>query len=189
VWAVGIAIVALVSLSRMYLGVHFPHDVAGGIVIGALIVAIFARIEPGVSNRLAALPLGAQIALSIVVPLALLPIFVDRDSVAAAAVLSGSGIGYAFQRRWANFSAGGPIGQRALRFVLGTIGTIAIFGLRSSFEVFAGAEGSAFEAVVEGSALWYALRYVRYGLIGVWAIGLWPAIAVRTGLAAKEAQP
>jgi hypothetical protein len=96
-------------------------------------------------------------------------------------VLSGSGIGYAFQRRWANFSAGGPIGQRALRFVLGTIGTIAIyFGLRVAFEAITDAEGSA---------LWYALRYVRYGLIGVWAVGLWPTIAVRTGLAAKEAQP
>jgi membrane-associated phospholipid phosphatase len=178
VWALGIAIIALVSLSRMYLGVHFPHDVAGGIVIGALIVAIFARVEPGVSSWLATLPFGAQIALSVAVPLALLPIFVDRDSVAAAAVLSGTGIGYALQRRSANFSAGGPIGQRALRFVLGTIGTLAIYlGLRV-----------AFEAITheEGSALWYALRYVRYGLVGVWAIGLWPTIVVRTGLAAKE---
>jgi membrane-associated phospholipid phosphatase len=36
------ALAALISVSRMYLGVHYPTDIAGGILIGAF-AAWFAR--------------------------------------------------------------------------------------------------------------------------------------------------
>ncbi len=39
-WLLGIAIVALTGLSRVYLGVHFPSDVLGGFLMGALWCAL-----------------------------------------------------------------------------------------------------------------------------------------------------
>jgi len=177
-WALAVAVVGLVSLSRLYLGVHFPHDVIGGILFGAIAVAVFLRVEPAVSARLAALPFGAQIVGSLVVPIALLIVVVNRDSVAATGVLAGLGIGYAIQRRWVNFAVSGSAARRALRFVLGTIGVLAIYlGLRAAFGAI---------AKEEETALWYVLRFVRYGLAGLWAGGLWPMIAVWVGLAARD---
>jgi len=177
-WVAAMAIIALVSLSRVYLGVHFPHDVIGGIGLGMIAVAIFLRVEPAVSARLAALPFGAQIVGSIVVPIALLIVVVNRDSVAATGVLAGLEIGYAIQRRWVNFAVSGSTAQRALRFVPGMIGMLAIyFGLRAAFGAI---------AKEEETALWTVLRFVRYGLAGLWAGGLWPMIAVRVGLAARD---
>lgn len=177
-WATAATVITLVSLSRMYLGVHFPHDVAGGIVFGVMALLIFTRVEPAVSGRLAALSFGAQIALSIVASLALLTVFIDRDSVAATGILAGLGIGYAMQRRWARFSVSGSVGQRALRFTLGLAGVAAIYlGLRVAFGAIANEEDTP---------SWYVLRFVRYGLAGVWAGGLWPIIAVKLGLAHVE---
>ena len=40
-WPIAIIYFVLISFSRMYLGVHFPLDVLGGWVLGALIVTLF----------------------------------------------------------------------------------------------------------------------------------------------------
>lgn len=45
VWVVALALVALVSFSRLYLGVHVPADIAGGLAIGVTLVAIAVVLE------------------------------------------------------------------------------------------------------------------------------------------------
>jgi len=178
VWSLAIVIMVLVAVSRVYLGVHFPHDVLGGMLFGAIALLIFARVETAWSVRLAALPFGAHVALALVVPLMSLVVVANRDWVAATGTLSGLWIGYAVERRWVHFAVTGSTGQRALRFIAGILVVAAIyFGLRVTFGAVAG---------VEETPLWYILRYVRYGLVGLWASGLWPLIAVRVRLAARE---
>ena len=166
-WAAAAAVVALVSLSRVYLGVHFPHDVLGGALFGLAAIALFARFEPEFSRRWASLSPRARVALSLAAPVALLPVGIHRDTVAALGALSGLGVGYILQSRGAEFSVGGPAMQRALRFAGGTVGVLVIYlGLRFVFGLV---------AEEESTPLWYALRYVRYALTGVWAGGkVWP---------------
>lgn len=177
-WALAIVVVVAVSISRVYLGVHFPHDVAGGIVFGAIAIALFVWLEPVAAPRLAALSFGAQLAASILVPVVLIPVLIGPDSVAALGMLAGLASGYVIQCRYVNFSAGGATAGRALRFVVGLIGTLVIYlGLRVVFGAL---------AKDEGTALWYALRFVRYGLTGLWVGELWPALAAKTGLAVRE---
>jgi len=43
-------VVFLVSLSRVYLGVHYPGDVAGGIVFGSIVAFVFYKGENGITR-------------------------------------------------------------------------------------------------------------------------------------------
>ena len=70
-WGVAFAVVTLISLSRLYLGMHFLVDVVGGLVIGAVYTAAAAFAEPfWVSLRSMSKPL--RVAVGLVTPLVLL---------------------------------------------------------------------------------------------------------------------
>ena len=83
-WQLGVAAtwIALMALSRMYLGRHFPADVVGGLVIGIAGLAI-ARVElPPAASGISKLTAGARTALG-----------VSCLVVVALAALSGAGLG------------------------------------------------------------------------------------------------
>jgi membrane-associated phospholipid phosphatase len=69
VWALAGALIFLISLSRLYLGVHFPTDLLAGWIIGALFLGAFLTLEgPVVAwlNRLTRRQhLGLTVALSL----------------------------------------------------------------------------------------------------------------------------
>ena len=51
-WTIGVAIPIFVGFSRMYRGMHYPLDVAGGAVLGvaALVVVVFACRAAGAAD-------------------------------------------------------------------------------------------------------------------------------------------
>jgi len=53
-WVVVAVLVIFIPLSRVYLGVHFPHDLLGGYLLGAVCLALFLwlgpRVEGGISQ-------------------------------------------------------------------------------------------------------------------------------------------
>ena len=65
----GVVVVALIGLSRMYLGVHFPTDVLVGWLIGLAVIVIFAVGERWAASRLERLSAGGQIGLGFVLSL------------------------------------------------------------------------------------------------------------------------
>jgi membrane-associated phospholipid phosphatase len=83
-WQVGVAAtwVALMALSRMYLGRHFPADVLGGLVVGLAALAL-ARLELSPAGAgISALTAGTKTALGVSLIVAV-----------ALAALSGAGLG------------------------------------------------------------------------------------------------
>jgi len=68
-WAAALALILLISLSRLYLGVHFPTDVLGGWVFGAGLLWAFLRWEQNARVWLGRLTLWQQIGLAFVVSL------------------------------------------------------------------------------------------------------------------------
>ena len=44
IWFVGIIYVMVVGWARMYTGVHYPHDVLGGLLIGIVLALIYHRL-------------------------------------------------------------------------------------------------------------------------------------------------
>ena len=104
------------------------------------------------------------------------PAPVDASSTFTSA---GTFFGLAVGAAWIMFNGGyqasGPIGKRALRYVIGLIGVILFWmGLGAIFP--------------RGDGLIvYSLRFLRYALVGWWVAGGAPWVFIRLKLAEREA--
>jgi hypothetical protein len=158
-WAFVLFVAFLIGLSRVVLGVHFPHQVVGGWFTGAILLVLFLWLDPRVERFIGSLPLGQQLAVAIMIPVTLALIYPHNDTVASAAVMGGFSTGIVLTRRYLPFSAAGLWWQRILRSVIGLAILIAIYlGLSAVFP----GEG-------EAAALpYFFFRFVRYAALGIW---------------------
>jgi len=171
-WAIVIVLVFFNSLSRVYLGVHFPQDQVGGIIIGVLYLLAFNWVTANWGGKLSKLPLVAKAGLSVLLPIALLVAHPSEDTAMIIGALSGMGLGFLLEGRLVGFSADGLWWRRVLRFLVGLI-LVGIFyvGLKA-----------VFPAEV-ASSLALAWRAIRYSVVGVVGTFLAPWIFVKAALA------
>ena len=173
-WIVAGVLIVFVPLSRLYLGVHFPHDLLGGYVIGALLLFVYLRWGERGEQWLAGLGLGAQLALVAAFSIPLMLIFPSEDGVTGGATLLGMGIGFVLQARWVGFEADGVLWKRVVRYALGAAVIVGLWaGLRAAF--------SGLEPAL-------LFRFIRYALMGLWGGAGAPWAFVRLGLAPGRAQ-
>ena len=196
-----IMVLFFIGLSRLYLGVHFLHDVLFGWLIGAVVLWIAAMRSEQITNWGRSKTLSAQIAIGFVVsgavivlgilirsiisetldPAAWSSYSIDARSIShsftLAGALFGSITGYALMRSQADFRPAADWGKRGSSYVLGVIGLLLIyFGLDMAFSLIA-----ADETIVG-----YALRYVRYALTTFWVTFGAPWIFLQLRLAQSD---
>ena len=73
-WIVAIATILLISFSRMYLGVHFSHDILGGWIIGLAVLFLFIKYEKRVANWLNSRSSNYQIGFGFAISMAFVAI-------------------------------------------------------------------------------------------------------------------
>ena len=112
---VAVALILLIAFSRIYVGVHFPQDVVGGLLIGLLLLVAYNWLVGTIEKRRFDLPLPIELILSVVVPLALLfahPFDVDGTYPAELAATTmgaflGMSTGFVLEQEYIRFKADG----------------------------------------------------------------------------------
>jgi membrane-associated phospholipid phosphatase len=202
-WVAAFALAFFIGFSRWYLGVHFPHDVFVGWLLGGILLWAFMQFWNPVEAWLKQRTLGSQILIAFIVSV----IF-----IALGAVSVGRLAGYTFPEVWwenalraragelpAPVSIEGSITSAGTLF--GLAFGVAWLALRGGYQASGPVEKRALRFVVgligvlilwRGLALFlpdnadlisYALRYARYTLVGFWVSGGAPWLFFRFKLA------
>jgi len=173
-WLLAGFLILAIPLSRIYLGAHFPTDLLGGYVLGALVFFLFLRLDSLLESWFTQKGLLYQLCVSMGLPV-LLILFVPSGNeglLTALGALMGVATGVVLERRWVRFSSEGRWWQQVIRYLVGIVILVGVwFGLRFAF------------AQLEPADLY---RVIRYALVGLWGGLGAPWLFVQLKLAGKK---
>jgi membrane-associated phospholipid phosphatase len=203
-WVIGLGLlILLISLSRLYLAVHFPADVLAGLLAGGLVLALFLWLEKPVGAWIVRQPLGVQLLIPLLVALVIIGKGVWVSAVTADRIVPQEWV----TRSTAAFVDEPPIDPQDLDVVSSAA---TLFGLgagavllhrwgKFSASGSLNARAARFALGLVGVVIIYfglrmvlpvgddvlaqSLRFVRYALVGLWVAYLAPWIFVKLRLA------
>jgi membrane-associated phospholipid phosphatase len=177
-----------IACTRLYLGVHFPTDILAGWLLGALILGLWFLLEPRAAPLLESGGLRPALIASAVAAILMNALF-PRDSSLAGLFLGFAGGSALMRNRFPYNAASGALPVRLLRYALGLAGGALIY--RGLALALPGGD-SLFASLPSWNAAWgvaspyYELgRFVRHGLLGLWASALAPRLFLSLRLAAS----
>lgn len=184
---------ALIGFSRIYMAVHSPSDVFGGLLLGLAVVGIVAFCRR-VWERRVHLSYGVNMALAILFPLALLPLNFNPTGFKSAGLLLGIMVGWQLEERHVRFDERAPFFGQIVKALLGVAGVFAIrIGLKPvlgllipEIGILARVIGDA--SVNEAGTVAVAVAgFLRYGVMGVYVIYVAPVLFKVLGLSQAKA--
>ncbi|GHU85436.1 hypothetical protein FACS189473_4430 [Spirochaetia bacterium] len=179
--------ILIIAFTRLYLGLHFPTDILAGWVLGALLLALYFIFGSRLEGLIAAGGTRFQMICAAIIALLMNG---SGAGTNIGGMFLGFCAGYSLMIRHIRFSAQAPVrGKRpsglilTARYFLGMAGMALIYIV---LKLLLPGEGSLFAALPGwGSASpYYELgRFLRYGMLGLWAAAGAPWVFCRIGLA------
>jgi membrane-associated phospholipid phosphatase len=173
-WILAGILMILIPMSRVYLGVHFPTDLLGGYIIGALLLLIYIKYGQLLEEWIIKKGIVFQLACAVILPLMLIIIIPGNDKlgITVAATLMGMSAGFALEREYVGFESFGKWWKRLVRYL---IGIVILIGFRIVLSL-------AFKDLDPEPVF----RIIRYGSLGLWvALGA-PWVFILLKLADKR---
>mgnify|MGYP000906273188 CR=1 FL=1 len=162
-WVAAPLAIVLISLSRIYLNVHWPVDVVGGIFIGIVILRAYNLLAIGWENVHP--PVWLRVACIVAIPGAAAILYKDPTTNMVLGFLIGFPLGSLIAERRIQWEERASLVKQILKFAIGMAGLMAVrFGLKFVFP---------------DAAFW---DVVRYGVAGMWVSLGAPYLFVRLRL-------
>lgn len=163
IWIVGIAMLILVPLSRLYFGVHWPIDVVMGTLIGILSVFISNKIFDNFYNN------SSHIIIYTTIVFLVLGVFLpSEDLLKALGALSALTISLLLEESFLNFDPRGTTNQHIIKILIGVIGALLIYLITSPI-------------LTNGIFL-----FIKYFILIFWATFICPIIFLKLHLCNKS---
>lgn len=167
-WIVAAVLMVLVPLSRVYLLVHFPHDLLGGYLFGTLVLLAYLWLQPQIEEWLAERGLGWQLGLTFVITALMLFLTPTEGGLTTAGTFLGTGVGLALERHWVGFESSGGWWKAVVRYLGGIVVLVALYaGLKATF------------SDLEPASVF---RVLRYTVMGLWVALVAPYLFKKTRL-------
>jgi membrane-associated phospholipid phosphatase len=152
---VPIFIILCVGWSRLYLGVHYPRDVLGGIAVGVLATVVI-RILLGKNLW------GAALGLCLLLAAAALITGKSPDTIKSVGLTIGAAGGLLFERRYVEFTIPEAVKTRLIRLA----GGLVVIGVMYALP----------KLLLPDTAV---VGAIRYGVVAFAAVGLYPLVFSR----------
>ncbi|MCI0711093.1 MAG: phosphatase PAP2 family protein [Chloroflexi bacterium] len=129
-WMLAIAAALIMGWGRMVAGVHYPQDVLGGMLVGAMVLWFLIGQRARFTSLWNAIPLYIHVGLIIGATALIGYTIRDENSLMLTGVLLGVSLGNLVEDWPIEFEVHGTFSQRVMRYVVGVLIVMAVlFGL------------------------------------------------------------
>jgi len=166
-YIIGSIIILAVGISRLYLGVHWPRDVVGGIIFGVLSMFIADKII-----SLALKKEDHRYLQLLVLPAFLVLVFIqDKDYVKAVAMTAGLYLGYILESKYIHFDSKSSLLEQVIKITIGLLGLLIV--------------KMTMELILPDNNI---ATFIDYSLLAFWIMAGAPFLFVKLGLSASRAK-
>ena len=155
-WFVSLNFLFWISLSRIYLGAHYPRDILAGCFVGFVLLLIFFYIFPLIEKLFTRISEMRAMLLSIIVPLLIMIIFPSKPVVRLASIGLAAGLGIIVSSRYKiHLPPSKGTWDSIRRAAIGVIGTFVLYFLASLLPIHVPLLGTFVKNLIIG--LWLSL--------------------------------